>query len=44
VITAAVQSTKALRETITRFKDRDKTLGRLQNELCDLINILDSLK
>jgi hypothetical protein len=44
VITAAVQSTKALRETITRFKDRDKTLGRLQNELCDLVNILNSLK
>jgi hypothetical protein len=44
VITAAVQSTKALRETITRFKDRDKTLGRLQNELCDLVTILNSLK
>ena len=43
VITAAIQSTKVLRETITRFKDRDKTLGRLQNELCDLVNILDSL-
>lgn len=44
VITAAVQSTKALRETITRFKDRDKTLARLQNELCDLITILGSLE
>ncbi|KAJ5153765.1 uncharacterized protein N7500_009204 [Penicillium coprophilum] len=44
VITAAVQSTKALRETIIRFKDRDKTLARLQNELCDLITILDSLE
>ncbi|KAJ5198201.1 uncharacterized protein N7498_007318 [Penicillium cinerascens] len=44
VITAAVQSTKALRETIIRFKDRDKTLTRLQNELHDLFTILDSLK
>lgn len=44
VITAAVQSTKALRETITRFKDRDKTLARLQDELCDLITILGSLE
>ncbi|KAJ6155604.1 hypothetical protein N7470_006170 [Penicillium chermesinum] len=44
VITAAVQSTKALRETIIRFKGRDKTLARLQYELYDLITILDSLK
>jgi hypothetical protein len=44
VITAAVQSTKALRETIIRFKDRDKTLSRLQNELQDLVIILDSLQ
>ncbi|KAJ5239542.1 hypothetical protein N7468_004161 [Penicillium chermesinum] len=44
VITAAVQSTKALRETIIRFKGRDKTLARLQHELCDLVTILDSLK
>lgn len=44
VITAAVQSTKALRETIIRFKDRDKTLSRLQNELQDLGTILDSLQ
>ncbi|KAJ5547120.1 hypothetical protein N7494_004705 [Penicillium frequentans] len=44
VITAAVQSTKALRETIIRFKDRDKTLSRLQNELQDLVTILNSLQ
>ncbi|KAJ5100767.1 hypothetical protein N7456_006819 [Penicillium angulare] len=44
VITAAVQSTNALRETIKRFKDRDKTLARLQNELHDLVTILTSLK
>ncbi|KAJ6016358.1 hypothetical protein N7540_010949 [Penicillium herquei] len=44
VITAAVQSTNALRETITSFKDRDKTLARLQNELHDLVTILNSLE
>lgn len=44
VITGAVQSTKALHNTIIRFKDRDKTLARLQNELSDLIAILSSLE
>lgn len=44
VITAAVQSTTTLCDTITRFKDRDKTLARLHNELHDLTTILDSLK
>jgi hypothetical protein len=44
VITVAVQSMKALRETVVRFKDRDKTLARLQNELQDLVTILDSLR
>ncbi|KAA8646130.1 uncharacterized protein ATNIH1004_007556 [Aspergillus tanneri] len=43
VITAAVQSTKSLYETVKRFKDRNKTLRRLQVELEDLTNILDSL-
>ena len=43
VITAAVQSTKSLYETIKRFKDRDKTLRRLQDELEDLTNILNSV-
>jgi hypothetical protein len=43
VITAAVQSTNSLYETIKRFKDRNKTLKRLQDELGDLANILDSL-
>ena len=43
VITAAVQSTKSLYETIKRFKDRNKTLRRLQDELEDLSNILNSL-
>jgi Fungal N-terminal domain of STAND proteins len=43
VITAAVQSTNSLCEAIKRFKDRNKTLRRLQDELGDLTNILDSL-
>jgi hypothetical protein len=43
IVTAAIQSTKSLYETVGRFKDRDKTLTRLQNELKDLINILNSL-
>jgi hypothetical protein len=43
VTTAAIKSTKSLYETAKRFKDRNKTLCRLQNELKDLINILDSL-
>ena len=43
VITAAVQSTRSLCETIKRFKDRNKTLRRLQDELEDLGKILDSL-
>lgn len=44
VITAAVQSTKSLHDTIVRFKGRDKTLLRFQNEIHDLVGILDSLK
>ncbi|OGM47844.1 hypothetical protein ABOM_003287 [Aspergillus bombycis] len=43
VITAAIQSTKSLVETVKRFKDRDKMLRRLQAELEDLTNILDAL-
>lgn len=44
LITAAVQSTKSLYETVKRFKDRNKTLRRLQDELQDLTNILDLLR
>ncbi|KAL4733494.1 hypothetical protein BDV11DRAFT_210170 [Aspergillus similis] len=43
VITAAVESVKSLHSTVKRFKDRDKTLRRLRNELEDLTNILGSL-
>jgi Fungal N-terminal domain of STAND proteins len=43
VITVAVQSTKTLYETVQRYKNRNKTLGRLQQELEALTNILDAL-
>jgi hypothetical protein len=43
VITAAVQSTRSLYDTVQRFRDRNKTLRRLEDELGDLTNILDSL-
>ncbi|KAE8373861.1 hypothetical protein BDV26DRAFT_271021 [Aspergillus bertholletiae] len=43
VITAAIQSTRTLVETVNRFKDRDKTLRRLQTELEDLTSILNAL-
>jgi hypothetical protein len=41
---AAVQSVKSLNDTISRYKGRDRTLQRLQNELQDVLGILDSLK
>lgn len=44
VITAAVQSTNSLYSAVSRYKGRDKTLGRLQNELQDLGKILEALK
>ncbi len=44
VVTAAIQSTKALSATVKRYKDRDKTLARLQDELEDLTTVLTSLE
>jgi hypothetical protein len=44
IATAAVQSVKSLNDTVSRYKGRDKTLQRLQNELEDVSGILDSLK
>jgi hypothetical protein len=44
IATAAVQSVKSLNDTISRYKGRDRTLQRLQNELRDVSGILDSLK
>ena len=43
VTPAAAQSTKSLYKAVKRFKERDKTLSRLQDELKDLINILGLL-
>lgn len=43
VITAAIQTSTSLYETVQRYKDRDKTLHRLLDELGDLVNILRSL-
>ncbi|KXX73059.1 hypothetical protein MMYC01_210529 [Madurella mycetomatis] len=44
VVTAAIQSAKSLAATVKRYKDRNKTLQRLQHELEDLTNVLSSLK
>lgn len=44
VVTAAAETSKSLYATIKRFKDRDKTLRRLQDEVGDLSNILESLE
>ncbi|KAL5341995.1 hypothetical protein BJX70DRAFT_386420 [Aspergillus crustosus] len=44
IITAAIQSTNSLKATVRRFKERNKTLGRLQDELEDLSKILDLLE
>lgn len=44
ITTAAVQTVNTLREVTRRYKGRDKTLGRLQNELDDLDKILKALE
>ena len=44
VVTAGIQSTQSLHDTIKRFHSRDKTLHRLQHEVGDVINILGTLK
>ncbi|RFU33166.1 hypothetical protein B7463_g3164, partial [Scytalidium lignicola] len=44
VIAAAITTVKALNETVGHYKGRDKTLGRLQGGLHNLINILNLLK
>ena len=43
VVTAAIASTRSLSETVKRYKDRDKTLRKLHEELEDLLNILEAL-
>lgn len=44
VIAATITSVKALHETVQRYKGRDKTLGRLEGGLQDLVTILNSLE
>jgi hypothetical protein len=44
VIAATIASVNALCETVKRYKGRDKTLGRLQGGLLDLVAILNSLQ
>lgn len=44
IITAAIQSTNSLCATVGRFKERNKTLRNLQDELEDLARILNSLE
>jgi hypothetical protein len=44
IVTAAVQSVKSLNDTVARYKGRDRTLHRLQNELQDVSGILTTLK
>lgn len=43
VVTAAIQSTNSLNETVKRFKERNKILGRLQGELENFARILHVL-
>ena len=44
ILHAAVLSTRSLRDAVSRFKGRNKTLGRLQDELDDLTKILQLLE
>ncbi|KAL4935221.1 hypothetical protein BDV06DRAFT_234529 [Aspergillus oleicola] len=44
IITAAIQSTNSLCATVGRFKERNRTLRNLQDELEDLAKILNSLE
>lgn len=43
VTTAAIASAKTLRDTVKRYRERDKTLRRLEDGLRELIRILHSL-
>lgn len=44
VIAATITTVKSLHSTVARYKGRDKTLGRLQGGLQDLVTILNSLE
>jgi hypothetical protein len=43
LVTVTVQSVKSLHDTVARFKGRDKTLQRLQDELQGILTVLNSL-
>ncbi|KAF4445772.1 hypothetical protein F53441_10521 [Fusarium austroafricanum] len=44
IVPLAIQSIKSLKNTVTRYKGRDKTLARLYHILEDLSNILEALE
>jgi hypothetical protein len=44
LITATITSVQSLHDTVKRYKGRDKTLGRLQDGLLDLMTILNTLE
>ncbi|EGY20843.1 uncharacterized protein VDAG_02367 [Verticillium dahliae VdLs.17] len=44
VVTAAIVTTRSLKETVQRFRDRDRSLRRLVEQLTDLITVLDALQ
>ncbi|KAH7308613.1 hypothetical protein B0I35DRAFT_98974 [Stachybotrys elegans] len=44
VVTAAIQATNSLKETVKRYRERDKTLKRLQDDLEDFLKILKALE
>ncbi|KAH8657224.1 hypothetical protein BGZ60DRAFT_383964 [Tricladium varicosporioides] len=44
VIAATITTVNTLRETVKRYKGRDKTLNRLEGGLLDLVTILNSLE
>ncbi|KAK7592171.1 hypothetical protein V3481_006796 [Fusarium oxysporum f. sp. vasinfectum] len=44
IVPLAIQSIKSLRNTVTRYKGRDKTLARLYHVLEDLDNVLEVLE
>jgi hypothetical protein len=44
IITASIKSAKSLCATVSRYKDQDKTLERLEGELESLTSVLGSLE
>lgn len=44
IVTGAIQATKSLRATVSRYKSRDKTLNKLYSELEGLVTVLSGLE